>query len=238
MKEFVIKLLLADKETLGTVRTYLHLQVALEEEWIWLRGIDVKAITDSKLRQLPSIHTFEIDEQGNLFPPGGFTPISRLKSLQWMPVGEFIQVELPTSAMPGQLSEKYQVKLAPSDKVKPGEALVTMLPVWKKYAHTAPEVRLNRLKFALSETGQVLILGTPLPTIPGKEYWLHDTILLPGGYDFEIPLICGLVAGKLNPLNDSLILFGEDGCWEKIPKAYVVPATRSAIRLTKWEEKA
>jgi hypothetical protein len=139
--------------------------------------------------------------------------------------------------MPGQLPEKYQVKLVPSGHEKPGEAILTTLSLWKKYADAAPEVRLKALQFAVSATDQVLILGTPLPSIPGKEYWRRDTLLLPAGFDFEIPLIFGLITKKLNPLNDSFILFREDGHWEKISKIYLAPATRSAIRLSSGEER-
>jgi hypothetical protein len=230
MRELVIKLLLADKETLGTIRTHETLQVALDGEFIWLWSIESKA--DIKLLHLPAICTYELDEQGNLFPPGKLTPVVRLKKLSWVPISEFIQVALPTSAMPGQLSRKYRIKLVPSGKVMPGEALLTSLPVWKRYADTAPEVRLKALRFALSANGRALIMGTPLPSIPGKEYWLQDSLLLPAGYDVEIPLISGLIAKKINPENDSFLLFHEDSRWEKISKPYFVPATRSAVRLS------
>ncbi len=236
MRELVIKLLLADKETLGTIRTYPALQVALEEAYIWLRGIEAKAQIDSKLRQLPAIHTYELDEQGNLFPPGRLTPVGKLPELVWIPVNKFITPALPTSAMPGQLTGKYRVKLVPSTKVKPGEALLTTLHLWKNYAGAAPEVRLKALRFAVSSNGQVLILGTPLPAIPGKEYWRHHNLLLPAGYEFELPIVSGLIARKLNPANDSYLLFGEDSRWEKIPEAYLQPATRSAVRLSGGEE--
>lgn len=238
MKEFVIQLSHTHKETLGTVRTNPYLQVAIDGEWIWIRGIEVTGGIDVKIRQLPAIYTFELDDQNNLFPPGGLTPVGKLPPLEWMSVREFITPQLPTSAMPAKISEKYKVKLIPSTTIKPGQALLTTLDLWKKFADAAPEVRLKSLRFVVSAMDEVLIMGSPLPTIPGKEYWVHDTLLLPGGFDFEIPLISNLVAGKLNPSNDSLILFRENSQWEKIPKAYVVPATRSAVRLIKGEEKA
>jgi hypothetical protein len=238
MKELVIKLLVADKETLGAIRAYPYVQVGQEGEWIWLRGIEVTGRLDTKIRQLPAVSTFEVDEEQNLFPPGRLTPVGRLPEVEWMPIHVYISPQLPISAMPGQLTKKYQVKLVPSGHEKPGEAILTTLSVWKKYADAAPEVRLKALQFAVSATDQVLILGTPLPSIPGKEYWRQDTLLLPAGFNFEIPLISGLITKKLNLLNDSLILFKEDGRWEKILKTNLTPATRSAVRLISGEDKA
>jgi hypothetical protein len=173
-----------------------------------------------------------MDEQDNLFPVGGLTPVGKLKNLQWIPVREFIQLELPTSAMPGKIGQKYPVHVVPSGTIKEGQALITSLLVWKEYAATSPEIRLKRLRFAVSEANEVLIMGTPLPAIPGKEYWMQENMLLPGGFDFELPWIASLVAGKLNPQNEAVILFNEDSSWEKIAKEAFVPATRSAVRLT------
>jgi hypothetical protein len=109
--------------------------------------------------------------------------------------------------------------------------------VWQQYAATAPEVRLLGLRFAASANDQVLVLGTPLPPVPGKEYWSTHDLLLPAGFDFELPLAAGLLAAKLNPRNDAVLRFGPDGSWEKIPKEALVPASRSAARLTRGKGK-
>jgi hypothetical protein len=232
MRELISKLAQADKESLGLVRTHAGLQVAEDGEWIWLRGVEAGQPIPLAVRQVPANVTFEMDEQENLFPLGGVTPIGKLKKLRWLPLLDYVQIEMPTSAMPGRVEEKYPVRIVPSTLLQESKALLTMLPVWRHYADSAPEVRLSRLRFALAQTGEVLIWGTPLPAIPGKEYWMQENMLLPAGFDFEIPWIAGLVAGKLNPLNDAVILFTEEGSWEKIEKKAFVPATRSAIRLT------
>ena len=82
----------------------------------------------------------------------------------------------------------------------------------------------------------MLIIGKPLPALPGKEYVLQDTLLLPCGYAFDPPVISALVVARLNPGKDALLLFDTDGSWEKIPAACFVATTRSAIRITKGRE--
>jgi hypothetical protein len=79
-------------------------------------------------------------------------------------------------------------------------------------------------------------MGNPLPPVPGRGYWERDGILLPNGYDFELPLVAGLLAGKLNAGRDSVLFFNADGSWEKILSGDFVAATRSAVRLTEGEE--
>jgi hypothetical protein len=65
---------------------------------------------------------------------------------------------------------------------------------------------------------------------------MQENMLLPAGYDFELPWIAGLIASKRNPLNNGIILFAEDSSWGKIQKESFVWATRSAIRLTERDK--
>jgi len=238
MKELIIILAARDREALGAVRCLPGLRVAEAEGQLWLRGIQTDVTPDLRLRQLPAVQTYLLDEAGYLFPAGGLTPVGKLNEMHWTPLAAYIRPELPTSALPGKAEVgQYPVRLVPSGRAEAGGALVTDLAVWRQYAATAPEVRLQGLRFAASENDQVLVLGAPLPPVPGKEYWLTHNLLLPAGFDFELPLAAGLLAAKLNPRNDAVLRFGADGSWEKIPKEALVPASRSAARLTKGKGK-
>jgi len=135
--------------------------------------------------------------------------------------------------MPGQVKEKYPIRVIPSVYAEKGSALLCPLATWKSYADSAPEVRLSRLRFAVSQSGQVLVWGSPLPAISGQEYWQRGGMLLPCGYDFEIPFVADLLARRLNPENDSVLLFYADGTWDRIARKHLIPVTRSGVRLTK-----
>jgi hypothetical protein len=182
---------------------------------------------------LPGLHTYLLDADNNLFPPGGLTPVGKLKTLNWVALSSFVTVELPVSALPGRIHQQHAIRLVPSGRSQAGNALLTELDTWKAYAENAPLVRLQQTRFAVSEKNKVLIIGSPLPALPGREYVLQDTLLLPCGYEFDPPVISNLVITRLDPLKESLLLFDTNGAWEKIPKTAFVQATRSAIRLTK-----
>jgi hypothetical protein len=232
MKELIIVLSQADKAALGSVRCLPGLQTAEDEGFIWVRGINALDNIDLRIRQLPGLHTYTLDADNNLFPPGGLTPVAKLMPLKWAPVAEYITVKLPVSALPGKVSLQHTIKLIPSGRSQEGNVLLTDLATWKTYAETAPLVRLQQTRFAVSENNKVLIMGTPLPALPGKEYVLQDTLLLPCGFEFDPPAISELVIARLDPSKESLLLFDTDGTWEKVPKNAFMPSTRSAIRLT------
>jgi hypothetical protein len=233
MSELIIVLSQADKAALGTVRCLPGLQAAEDEGFIWVRGIPVQEKIDLRIRQLPGLHTYTLDADNHLFPPGGLTPVGKLKPLQWIPLSTYITVELPVSALPGRIHQQIAIRLVPSEQSQAGNALLTDLDIWKEYAETAPLIRLQQTRFAVSEKNKVLIMGTPLPALPGKEYVLQDTLLIPCGFAFDPPVISTLIANRFNALKESLLLFETDGSWEKIPTICFVPSTRSAIRLTK-----
>ncbi|SEW36409.1 hypothetical protein SAMN05428988_4491 [Chitinophaga sp. YR573] len=231
MMEIVIVLSSAHAAALGSVRTFPGLLAARSGEEIWVRGIPTGK-PDKKISVLPARYTYFMDEQERIYAPGALTPSDTLPALEWVPLLSFIKVTLPVSALPGILEEPLQIKLARNVIIQESDALLTPLETWETYVSTAPLVRLQHLYFAVSENSEALIIGTPNIPLPGKTYILRNNILLPAGYDFDPPAITSLVAKALNPVNDGILLFHENGQWEKIKFDCFVPATRSAVRLT------
>lgn len=232
MNELIFLLNKNDKNSLGTVRGIEGLKAAEDEDHIWLRGLYNNGALDKSIRQLPLLHNFFIDEDNLLFSPGSLTPERVLPLLEWLPVAEFISIKIPVAALPGQLEEPALFKIVPAVVDKKGIALLTTLEQWKVYAESAPAIRLAPLQFALSQKNEVLVVGTPLPSIPGKEYWQMNNMLLPCGYELEIPVAASFICEKLNPENDGFLIFDTDGSCEKIDFAFLVAAKRSAARLT------
>lgn len=233
MPELIFKINNEDCAALGSIRCLPGLSIAVDSNSIWLKGVYDLSTMDNRLKQLPVKNIYIVDEQNNLFLPGSLTPVEILQQMHWQPLPAFIKVTLPSSALPGKTNELLKIKLIRSAKMNEGSALLTNLSVWKTYAETAPAVRLSSLKFALSENNEVLIMGQPLPSLPGREYWMTNNLLLPCGYDFEIPLVAEFMNKKGNAANDKIIIFNEDGTWHKIEKTFFVEAKRSAVRLTK-----
>jgi hypothetical protein len=234
-KEIVLLLPAEKYAVLGNVRCIPGLLAAIDDQHLWLRGISTAEKTDPLLLQLPAIHTWWLDEQEQLFPPNGLTPIATLKKLRWQSLPELLPVTLPASAMPAVLPNPLRLQLEACSTPQNSDALLTTFSAWHNYGTTAPEVRLQALSFAASAGGKVLITGHPLPPVPGKEYVLQHQLLLPAGYSFAPAGIAAIVSQQLNPAQTDLLLFHTNGTWECIPATAFVKASRSAIRLTKRE---
>lgn len=235
MEEIILTIAKHDLPVLGSIRDIDGLKAAADDDQIWVRGLNSIVQELSPVRKLPVKNRFTVNGNGLLFPAGGVTPVGSLKELEWKKISEFVTVELPSSAGPGALPQALRLSLTPSTTIYPGAALLTSLKDWKAYGETASRVRLARLTFAVSENREVLIMGEPLPSLPGREYWLNQGMLIPSGYDFEFPLITAIVRQQL--CTDGVVtIFNDDGSWFSIDHHFFVPATRSAIRMTQMEE--
>jgi len=227
--EIIVRIVPEDIGGFGTVRTWPELRVAVSGDECWIRGLPFDS---SLLAKLPIKAVYRIDEQQRLFGLKDKTPHSVLKKMSWEPLQSFLTLELPVSAFPASTDERLHVKLSPATGTTAPVAIMTHLDAWKRYADSAPLIRLQRLRFAVCASGEVLVLGTPLPSLPGMTYYSHEHLLLPSGYDFDPPAASPFITSRLAAGGDTLILFHADGQWEKISGSSFIGATRSAIRHT------
>ena len=112
------------------------------------------------------------------------------------------------------------------------ELLLTTLEDWARFALLAAKTRLDRLRFAVDNTGRVLVWGRPLPPLPGTQFVLHDHIAVPAGFAWKPAVGVDVLRQLLGGGKDSLILWREDGTITRIAAEQFVSATRSAIRST------
>ncbi|MGI4874108.1 MAG: hypothetical protein ACRYFX_23355 [Janthinobacterium lividum] len=230
--EHILVLDAAYRAALGSVRDQPGLQAATDAGQVWLRGLPATELLPLALRQLPTRAAYVADTEGRLFPVGKHTPTGRLPLLAWQPLAQLVPLEVPTAALPGQVPPAGTLRLVAATRPRPGTALLTTLAALAQYAETAPAVRLAAWRFAVSGRGQALLLGTPLPPLPGQELWLSEGLLLPAGLESEVPLAARLLAHRLNPSGNAVLLFDAAGEWEFIAAEYLHPVTRAAVRLT------
>lgn len=232
MEEIVIILREAEKEALATVRCFPGLDAATAGGMVWVRGIAMTDADNLALCSLPVLQTYFLDADNLLFPAGALTPVMKLPALQWVQLPQFIPVTLPVSPLPAKSSDTFAVRLKHAGHEAAPFALRTSLHLFQNWVNTAAEVRISKLQFAVSENNEVLITGNPLPALPGAMYWKTHDLLLPGGYQFDPPILASLVQARWNETGEAWLLFHANGNYEVIPKIVFVPASRSAVRLS------
>lgn len=222
---------LDESTLLGKLRRCTGIEVCTVGESIWLRATSATEELAEQVKVLPGIH-FMLMPDGELVEFGKRVPRGRLPQKQWLSLSQWMNVELGTPVPGGYTDKKVELRLARSSEVVEPNVLLTSLESWESYALKAPQIRLERLTFAVGEEGQVIIRGTPLPPCPGVRYVEQSNIAVEAGWKWLPAVSVAVLCEVLNRAEQDLALFHADHTWDLIPADTFVSASRSAVRLS------
>jgi len=229
---WLIRLLREDALTLAPLRLTPSIEVAESQDDIWLRGNAGDEKLSRALQTLPAFGRFERLADGRLRSVESRIPGQSLPALQWIPIAQWLQVILPSSALPGHGLERVGLSLVRSAEERPANVLRANFESWRQFALQASEIRLRPLRFALSDSGLVLIWGAPLPPISGRRFVEQEGIAVPAGFFWQ-PAVCpGVLRQVFQMGEDSLVIWEEDNSCVHLHPEQFVSATRAGVRAT------
>lgn len=217
---------------LGRLRLLPGVEFGEERDAFWLRGSGPLDEICSLLQTVPHLQLFDVDEDGKLRPLGKLLSDGQLPTVKFVPIQQAIVPQLPIAAF-----SQAKVAAVPMPLVRGGDEqaaslLLTDLETWSDYAIEAPEVRLNRWRFAAASDGRVAVHGEPIPSLPGQQFWVTHGVALPVGWCCE-PVIDGAVlADRVGVQEGELVLWHTTGEIERLSGEAFVHASRSAVRST------
>ncbi len=232
IKEFWAELPRADEDFLGSIRDWKNVQVALEENVIWLKGFTDEQAASPEIQQLPNFLLYELRE-GLLFRKNALVPSKKVRTaLLWTPIDKALRLTFPPSNQNFfGIDEKIEVRLKPSEEEQPAAALLSSITEIKDTIIALPKFKLEILDWIVINE-KALFLGTPLLSLPGKTFWTKNGHLLPTGFDFEFKNLSFLLQRKYNIGQDQWLLWNEDGSVLSINKNDFRKLSVSSFRLT------
>lgn len=243
MVEWAVQMDCAKVSHLSSLRLRDGLRVCEDNSQVWLRGVYEES-PDPAIRSLPGQH-FTIVDRNQLVPSGKCVPCGYLPAADWLPLREWLQVSVPIARWAKVTPPEDELRLESgtplavagdggvtnaTDETAPTAILVNA-ENWQAFADSAPQVRLERLRFAASSTGKILVIGTPLPSLPGTRFIIDQGIAIPAGMHW-CPAVDADVVRKVFGAVDALVLWEATDSWEMIPDDAFVAANRVAIRST------
>ena len=223
-----------EKLSLSYLRACDQIFIAEHKHEIWVKSDTALP----ELRVLPWKYRYQNFEGNLLFVAGKSTPEAVLPAnLEWRSLQEFMPVTIPGYALPGRLNQTVKTSLIRTSHPQKSVAFIIALSELKTWAETASQSRIEPLHYAVSERGEVLVLGEPLPTLLNadtQEFWRSKNCLLPLGFDFEFGLMHQLIPQKYG--TSSWLIFDKEGGVVAIPKSDLLAASRSGIRNANLEE--
>ncbi len=232
IKTFWAELPKADEDFLGAIRDWKNVQIAIDEEVIWLKGFTDEQAASSEIQQLPNFILYELRD-GLLFRKNALVPSKKMRTaLLWTPIDKALKLTFPISNNNYfGIDEKIEVKLKPSEEEQPAMALLCSISEIKDVIIATPKFKLEKLDWIIIND-KALFLGTPLLSFPGKTFWLKDDHLLPTGFDFEFKNLSSLLQRKYNECNEDWLLWSETGSVLNIKKEDLRKLSVSSFRLT------
>ncbi|KAA0126185.1 hypothetical protein FY557_18610 [Chryseobacterium sp. SN22] len=232
LKEFRAEIPRADEDFLGSVRDWKNIQIALEEDVIWLKGFTEEQAVSSEIQQLPNLMLYELRD-GLLFRPDALVPSKKMRTaLLWNPIDKALRLTFPlfNNNFFG-IDEKIEVKLKPSEEEHPATALLCSIKEIREAVITLPKFKLEKTDWIVIND-QALFIGDPLLSLPGKTFWSKDGHLLPAGYDFEFKNLSSLLQRKYNAGRDQWLLWNGNGSVLSLDKEDFRNLSVSSFRLT------
>jgi len=232
LKEFWAEIPRADEDFLGSIRDWKNVQIALDDDTIWLKGFTEEQAAASEIQQLPDFILYELRD-GLLFRKEALVPSKKMRTaLLWIPIDKALQLNFPLSNQNYfGIHEKVQIKLRESNEEQPAIALLSNIAEIKETIVALPKFKLEKIIWTLLGD-KALFIGVPLLSFPGKTYWTKDRHLLPAGLDFEFKNVSTLLQQKYNKEPEDLLLWDEKGNNLLIKETDFRPLSVSSFRLT------
>lgn len=219
-------------DLLGAIRSWTNLQLAIDEDKIWLKGFTEEQVNDPEIKQLPGLILY-LFKDGLLFLSNALVPSRKMRTaLLWAPIDKALQLTWPDfNHNYFGIHEKVTVRLIRKEEEQVAFALCAKMNAIKHTIINTPAFKLAPLKWTVV-SGHALITGTPLLAFPGQSYWQKEGHLLPSGWDFEFNNMSTLLQQKYNPDHSSWLLWAQNGSYRAIPKAMFRALSVSSFRLT------
>lgn len=232
LKIFWAELPKADEDFLGSIRDWKNIQIANDEDLIWLKGFTDEQAVSSEIQQLPNFILYELRD-GLLFKKDALVPTKKMRTaLLWNPIDKALRINFPVSNHNFfSIEEKVEIHLKPSEEEQPAFALLCGISEISEMIAEFPKIKLEKLTWTVIND-KALFLGTPLLSLPGKTFWLKDHHLLPTGFDFEFKNLSSLVQKKYNQDENQYLLWNENGDVLNLKKEDFRPLSLSSFRLT------
>ena len=214
---------------LASLRLQPEIEAGSADDAWWLRGPSSAEVL-RRVRMIPHVQLFHLDTANTLRPWDRLLAVGELPDIEFAPISKLVKPVLPSAGWPAARIERVPLSLTRSSRMLPASVLITSLQTWKRYAISAPVIRLRRWKFAASTDQRVIIRGEPLPPLTGQQFGETHGVAIPVGWECSPALEGAVLSAVLDADSNGLVLLLDDGMMEIMPAAAFVAATRSAAR--------
>lgn len=218
---------------LGQIRHWPGLKIAKEGDDFWISGLSSEQADSLEVATIPFASLYRVRE-GLLFPVGSELPVAKSPKLFWSPIAQMLSVEFPADNFNYfGVQEKIAMKLAKANRSEQPFAISVPMEILKTYLTDVPAIRLRDLSWCVIGQDTAMILGLPVPSLPGETFWKRGKTLFPAGYDYQYPFFGAEAQSMLDPEGVHWVVWTDPDSYLLIPQNHFVALSRSAFHLTR-----
>lgn len=232
LRSYYLSIDKSKKEDLSILRNWNTLKVASEGDKIWLTNFTADQIKAVEVKIIPKKEIY-YSKNGKLYPLNSLLPSGNEPSLLWTPIQRAFPIKIKKfNHNYFGVNEKISIRFIKEENSKKAYVMYISIEEMYEYAKTAPAVRLEKLYWVVVNKTHVLLFGTPVLPIPGDMFWKKDDLIIPVGFNFELPLLSNLVNQQINSDNDYWIIWNPDCTYYKVEKNQLKLLTLASVRKT------
>jgi hypothetical protein len=217
---------------LAPVRLVPDIEVAEADDQLWVRGRPAPPELLPHLAALPAEARFDWLASDRLRPVGSRLADQRLPLLRWESLRQWLRPEGGLVAMPGRRPRPVALRWVLGGVEAVPDWLATTVHDLTPFLRTAARLRLERLQFAASPDGRILVRGRPLPAVPGTLAVSHGRIAVPAGHHWEPAVDRAVLERSLNLAANEWAWFRSDGTFVRLNAEQFLPLHPAAWRAT------
>lgn len=219
------------KNQLANIRHWGHLKLGNEQGQVWVKGFAETEIQSIEVLSIPYKVLYR-EEGAKLYKLNSRLPDRNIPSLLWTGIDRAIPIDLPSfNHNFFGIADKVDIALVFSEQERPVVAQMVALDLLRDYLISAPQVRLNPIKWLIVGT-EALLIGTPELPLNGHAYWRQDSFLVPAGLELSPSILVPSLKKRLNPDGEYWTLLKEDGSFFQVKKTYLKSLSLGSFRLS------
>lgn len=220
------------EENLASIRKWNSLNVAIEEDLIWVSGFTLAQIESVEVKQLPE-KTMYYSKKAKLYKLQSLLPEKKEPSLLWTPIERAFPISISDYNFNYfGLNQKISISLVPDEIEQRTSMMIVSIKDLENYLKSSHSFRTKPLSWVVSNDKEVLIFGTPQLPMNGITFWKNFDCFLPTGYNYELSIMAREINKKLNPEKENWIVWNVDNTYFKIDKKSLMPLSLGSFRKT------
>lgn len=222
----------AQADMLGAIRLWDNIKIAYDDARIWLTNLDYAQIHSLEIKSIPYIKIY-FTKENKIFPLNSKLPVANYPALLWTPIQHAIRIELPKQNNNlFSFNDSVALEIIPSELEQQAAASIVSLIELKKYLQDAPQIRLNKIKWAWLNNDLAFLIGAPLLPLPGTSFYRKYDFLIPCGYKLSLDSLQDAINENINPDSSKWIIWHTNNMYATIEKDLLQPLTRSSFYKT------